>query len=85
MDLPFTQTSFLKNNKIDNVIIASDHMDCSFSRAYGVLIPTLRCTARSVFVIGSDGIVKHVEYVPEIASEPDYEAGISSVKSLLNV
>lgn len=85
MDLPFVQSSFLKDNKIDNVITASDHMDCSFSKAYGVLIPALRCTARAVFVISPEGVIKHVEYVPEIATEPDYETAINSANSLLNI
>ncbi len=83
MDLPFTQSAFLKDNEIDCIITASDHMDCSFSRAYGVLVPTLRCTARAVFVISPNGVIKHVEYVPEIATEPDYEAGVDAAKSLL--
>lgn len=82
MDLPFTQSAFLKDNNMDNIITASDHVDCSFSIAYGVLIPSLRCTARSVFVINPDGLITHVEYVPEIATEPDYESAINSAKSL---
>jgi hypothetical protein len=31
-------------------------------------------------VVGKDGKVKHVEYVKEIASEPNYEAAIGAAR-----
>ena len=37
--------------------------------------------ARAVFVVGKDGKVKHVEYVPEIASEPNYAAALSAARA----
>jgi thiol peroxidase len=33
-----------------------------------------RILSRSTFVIGPDGTLKYVEYVPDISSEPDYDA-----------
>ena len=39
--------------------------------------------ARAVFVLDKDNTVKHVEYVPEIASEPNFEAALSVIKSLV--
>src|SRR5207249_1016918 len=38
-------------------------------------------TARAVFVVGRDGTVKHVEYVKEIASEPNYDAALAAAKA----
>ena len=32
------------------------------------------------FVVGSDNKIKHVEYVSEIANEPNYEAAIAAAK-----
>jgi thiol peroxidase len=36
---------------------------------------------RAVFVIGKDDKVRHVEYVKEVASEPDYAAALQAAKS----
>jgi thiol peroxidase len=35
--------------------------------------------ARSVVVIGPDGKVAYTELVPEIASEPDYDAALAAL------
>jgi len=37
-------------------------------------------TARAVFVVGKDGKVRHVEYVKEITTEPNYEAALAAAK-----
>ncbi|MEC7447008.1 MAG: thiol peroxidase, partial [Planctomycetota bacterium] len=34
-------------------------------------------------VLDSDGKVVHVEVVPEVASEPDYDAALTALKSQL--
>ncbi len=47
--------------------------------------PTSRNSAleqRSVFVVDADNIVRYVEYVPEIAQHPNYDAALAAVKSL---
>ena len=40
----------------------------------GTHIKELRIEQRSVFVVDKDGIIRYVEYVPEIAQHPNYEA-----------
>ena len=37
---------------------------------------------RAVFVVDADGMVRYVEYVPEIAQHPAYDAAIEAVKAL---
>ena len=39
--------------------------------------------ARAVFVLDKDNIVKYVEYVSEIASEPDFDSALAVIKSLV--
>ena len=51
--------------------------------AYGVLIQELRLLARSVFVIGADGVLRYVQVVKEITQEPDYEAVLKAVKAVV--
>ena len=81
-DLPFAQARFCGAEGIDKLQSASDHRDVSFGRSYGVLIadgPFKRVLARAIFVVGPEGTLKHVEYVSEIAHEPNYDAALSAL------
>ncbi len=83
MDLPFAQARFCGAENIDRVKVLSDHRDASFAQAYGTLVKELRLESRAIFVIDRDGIIRYVEYVPEIASHPNYDAALEAVKALL--
>jgi thiol peroxidase len=83
MDLPFAQKRWCGAANVDKVITASDHRDASFGRNYGVLIsggPLDRVLARAVFVVGPDNKIKHVEYVSNIADQPNYDAALAEAK-----
>lgn len=83
MDLPFALKRYCAAEGIDRVKTVSDYMDASFGENYGVLIKENRLLARSIFVVDKDDRVRYVEIVPEIASEPDYDAAISAVRAAL--
>jgi len=83
MDLPFAQKRWCGAAGITHVKTLSDFRDRAFAQSYGVLIkdgPLAGLTARAVFVVGKDGKVKHVEYVKEITTEPNYEAALAAAK-----
>jgi thiol peroxidase len=83
MDLPFAQKRWCGANGIENLVVTSDHRKGSFGKNYGVLIeggPLDRLLARAVFVIGTDGRVKHAEYVRDISEHPDYDAALAAAK-----
>jgi thiol peroxidase len=80
MDLPFAQARFCGDKGIDRVQTASDHRDAGFGRAYGTLIEPLRLEARALFVVGADGHLKHVQYVPEVTEHPDYDAALAAAR-----
>ncbi|WP_213423531.1 thiol peroxidase [Bhargavaea massiliensis] len=82
VDLPFAQARWKASEGLDNAHTLSDHRDLSFGTAYGVVMKELRLLARSVFVIGKDGKVAYVEYVPEGTDHPDYDQAIDAVKKL---
>lgn len=82
-DLPFALSRFCGAEGIDKVITLSDHKDLDFSMKYGFLIEELRLLARGVVVIDKDNTVKHVEYVPEIGQEPDYETAIKTANEIV--
>jgi thiol peroxidase len=79
-DLPFAQKRFCGAEGINKVAALSDHRDMAFGNAYGTHVKELRVDSRAIFVVGKDDKIKHVEYVKEIASHPNYDAAIEAVK-----
>lgn len=82
MDLPFAQKRWCGAAGVENVITLSDHRSAAFGEAYGILIPALRLLGRAVFVLDRQGVVRYLQLVDEIASEPDYDAVLEAVKAL---
>ena len=84
VDLPPAQKRFCGAEGIDaeRLHVLSDHKDTSFGMAYGTLVPDLRIECRAVFVVDKSDVIRYVEYVPEIANHPNYEAILACVKSL---
>jgi thiol peroxidase len=83
VDLPFGQKRWCGAENVANVKCLSDHREASFGQSYGVLIsggPLDRVLARAIFVVGPDDRIKHVQYVKEIAEEPNYEAALAAAK-----
>ncbi|MAT71802.1 MAG: lipid hydroperoxide peroxidase [Planctomycetaceae bacterium] len=83
LDLPFAMNRFCGAEGITNIRPASDYQDRNFGNNYGTLIEELKILTRAIFVLDGDGKVAYVEYVPEVTSEPDYDAALEAVKGLL--
>jgi thioredoxin-dependent peroxiredoxin len=83
-DLPTAQGRFCTTEGCDRerLTMLSDHMDGSFGKAWGTLIPKLRVESRALFVVDKDDTLRYVEYVPEVASHPNYDAALGVLKSL---
>ncbi|KMV21217.1 lipid hydroperoxide peroxidase [Mycobacterium heckeshornense] len=80
-DLPFAQQRFCGAEGIENVTAASAFRS-SFGEDYGVTItdgPMAGLLARAVVVIGADGNIAYEELVPEIATEPNYDAALAAL------
>lgn len=80
---PFNQKRWCGAAGIDRVQVISDHMDMNFGDAYGTHVKELRLEQRSIFVVDKDDTIRYVEYVPEIAQHPDYDAAIAALNELL--
>ncbi|MCH2212973.1 MAG: thiol peroxidase [Fuerstiella sp.] len=81
MDLPFGQKRWCGAENVESVHTLSAHRCTRFGEDYGILIkggPLDRCLARAIFVVGPDGLLKHVEYVGEIAEHPNYDAALAA-------
>ncbi len=83
-DLPVALARFCGAESIggDHVSTLSDHKDTDFGKKYGTLVSDLRILCRAVFVVGADDKLAYVEYVPEIAEHPNYDAVLECAKGL---
>ncbi|QGF24641.1 thiol peroxidase [Raineyella fluvialis] len=80
-DLPFAASRFCGAEGLDNVVVGSSFRS-DFGTAFGVELVESGMKgllARSVVVIDADGTVLHSQLVPEIASEPDYDAALATL------
>ena len=83
MDLPFAQKRWCAAAGVEKVKTLSDYQDRSFASAYGVLIKETKLLARFVFVVDGSDVVRYIQHVKELGTEPDYEAVLGAVKALL--
>ena len=80
-DLPFAQKRFCEAEGLDGVVPVSSFR-ASFGRDYGVTLADgilSGLTARAVIVLDESDTVKHVELVPEITQEPNYDAALAAL------
>ena len=82
MDLPFAQKRWGGAFGVDRVKMLSDHKGGSFGESYGTLIKELRIESRAIFVVDPQGVLRHVEYVKEVADHPDYESALKKAREL---
>lgn len=83
LDLPFAQKRWCGAAGIDKVTTLSDYRERSFGQNYGVLIKELLLLTRAIFVVDGQGVIRYIQIVPEVTSEPDYAAVIAAAKALL--
>lgn len=82
MDLPFAQKRWCTAFTADHVKMVSDHKNASFGSAYGTLIKEMRIESRAIFVVDRGNVIRHAEYVKEVAEHPNYDAALACAKSL---
>jgi thiol peroxidase len=85
LDLPFAQKRFCAAENIGTMQTLSDTHNGSFGKNYGVLIEGLPFPlfSRAVFVLDRSGKIAYVEYVPEVASHPNYDNALNAIKSVV--
>jgi thiol peroxidase len=83
VDLPFAQKRFCGAEGIDTALTVSDHKDLDFGAKYGFVMEPLRLLARGVVVVDKNDVVKYVEYVPEVTTEPNYDAALKVALELV--
>lgn len=83
MDLPFAQKRWCGAAGASNLETLSDFNNGSFGLAMGTLIKELRLESRAIFVVDTQGTIRYVEYVPEIAEHPQYDKAVAAARALL--
>jgi thiol peroxidase len=62
--------------------VLSDHKDHAFGQAYGTWLPDIGINCRAVFVVDGSNTIRYAEYVPEIASHPNYDKVLEVCRQL---
>lgn len=82
-DFPMAQKRWCGASGVDKVKVVSDVVNAEFGEKYGVLIKERRYHRRSVFIVGRDGKLTYVKYLPTLGEEPIYEEVIAAAKEAL--
>lgn len=82
-DLPFALGRFCGTEGIENVVAASSFRS-DFGADFGLTLgdsPMKGLLARAIVVLDEKGAVLHTEIVPEIATEPNYDAAVAALSN----
>lgn len=82
-DFPMAQKRWCGAAGVDKVKVVSDVVDADFGLKYGILIKERRYLRRSVFIVGRDGKLVYVNYLPVLGEEPNYDEVIAAAKKAL--
>ena len=82
-DFPMAQKRWCGAAGVDKVKVVSDVLEADFGIKYGLLIKERRYLRRSVFVVGRDGKLTYVKYMPVLSEEPNYDEVINAAKEAL--
>lgn len=82
VDLPIAQANWCTAAGVDRLQMVSDYRTMSFGDAYGTHIKEIRIEQRAVFIVDANDTVRYVEYVPEIAQHPNYDAVLAALKDV---
>lgn len=80
-DLPFAAGRFCVNEGIEN-LVSTSAFRATFGEDYGVTMadgPLAGLLARAVVVLDTAGNVTYTQLVPEITTEPDYDAAVNAL------
>jgi thiol peroxidase len=82
-DFPMAQARWCGAAGVDQVKVVSDVLETEFGLKYGLVIKERRYLRRSVFIVGRDGKLTYVKYLPALGDEPSYEEVIQAAKDAL--
>ncbi|GAB4490684.1 MAG: thiol peroxidase [Anaerolineales bacterium] len=84
-DFPMAQKRWCGAAGVDKVKVVSDVLETDFGLKYGLLIKERRYLRRAVFIVGRDGKLTYVNYLPSLGDEPNYDEVIAEAKKALSL
>lgn len=81
-DTPFAMKRWATDEGINNIEMLSDHKDRAFASQFGVYIKELGLLARAIFLLDKTGMIRYIQTVAEVATEPDYDAVIKAAREV---
>lgn len=72
-DTPFAQKRFTEEAKLSDIRYLSDYKQGEFGQSTGLLLDGLRLLARAVILVDKQGVIRHIQVVPEITHLPNME------------
>jgi thiol peroxidase len=81
-DTPFAQKRFAEDARLTGLQYLSDYREGAFGRAAGLLMEGSMLLARSVVLVDPEGVVRHIQVVPDITHLPDMEAAFQRARDL---
>src|SRR5215216_7573952 len=82
-DFPMAQKRWCGAAGVERVKVVSDVLETEFGLKYGLLLKERRYFRRAVFIVGRDGKLTYVNYLPKLADEPNYDEVINAAKEAL--
>ena len=82
-DFPFAQKRWCGVAGVERVKLVSDVLEAEFGEKYGLLIKERRFFRRAVFIVGRDGKLTYVNYLPILGQEPDYKEVLDAAQAAL--
>lgn len=79
MDLPFAQKRWCGTEGVESVITVSDYKHRDALNKFGAFITSWGLFARAIFVADKSGKITYVEYVNDIAAEPEYAKVLDAI------
>ena len=83
-DLPMAQARFAKEANLENITYYSDFKEAAFGKESGLLIIENGLLARGVMVVDKAGVIRYMQFVPELSDLPDMNKAIAVANDLLN-
>jgi thiol peroxidase len=82
-DFPMAQKRWCGAAGVEKVKVVSDVLETDFGLKYGIVIKERRYLRRSVFIVGRNGKLTYVKYMPTNNDEPNYEEVIKAANDAL--
>lgn len=82
-DLPMAHRRFASEASLENIEYISDFKDASFGKSSGLLLKESGLLARGVMVVDQQGVIRYMQFVPELTELPNMKKAIDFANSII--